>query len=270
MTINNALAMDDYRADPAWSASDLKAFRLGPPAMVPWSREHPRENSDTMKLGTACHAAILEGDAVAERYAFKPEDMSFATKEGKEWKAAHQGKIILTAKEADIVTGVVEAFEGKELARAALEQALGKEASVFWTNDAGVKLKARPDFYTADAVYDLKVSRHAAANQIMWRSYGDGWCHQLAHYREGLRANGVAIKHGRLIVIHPKPPHVVYCVEIKPDALDLLALENAATIAAMAKFATNDVWPWTPDEWTLTDLPPTALAAAVFSDGDPE
>lgn len=264
----HAMTMEEYRALPAWSSSDLKAMRRGPPAMVPWLRANPLAETDSMRLGTAAHCAVLEADAMTERFAFKPEDMSFATKEGKAWRASQGGKTILTHAEAETVRGVWSAFHRKAIAKAAFEAAVARECPLFWMQD-GVECKARPDWFTADAVYDLKVTRHAEERALQWRAYGEGWMHQLAYYRTGLRANGFDVRLGRLVAIHPKPPHPVYCVEVKENVLDLLALENERTLARIDECARTGVWPGTPDSWEQIELPPSALAdVAGFLGGD--
>lgn len=257
------LTFDDYRADPAWSSSDLKAYRQGPPSLVMWRRANPSEDTDSTRIGTACHAAILEGDAFGRRFAFKPEDMSFATKEGKAWRAAQAGRTILTHAEAETVQSVALAFRAKHTANEARNRALGCESSVFWNDENGVQCKARPDWYDDDAVYDLKVTRYATAYAAGFRAWAEGWMHQLAWYRAGLNANGVPCRRGRLVLVHPKAPHAVYLIEPKVDVLDLIALENAATVAALQGHAESGIWPGTPDDWTLTDLPPAALSASL-------
>lgn len=255
-----SMPMDEYRALSAWGSSDLKTFRIGPPAMVPWKRANGSPDTDATRLGTACHARILEPDLFLETYAFKPEGMTFSSKEGKAWKAEQGGRRIITASDAATVVAVSEAVQSNVRAGDSLEGATHREASILWTcPDSGEPCKARPDWYDADWCYDLKVSRHAGSG-LAFRAYVEGWMAQSAHYVFGLRQLGLGAKRGgRLVVVHPKAPHHVYTVEIKSSALDILTLENVNTLRLMRVCREADDWPGTPDEWTPIAPPDYAL-----------
>lgn len=253
------VSFEDYRSWPGWSSSDLKALRQGPPALVPWRRANPSEHTDATLLGTFCHAALLEGDSFAERFAQKPSDMNFSTKGGKAWKASQGGKQIITAKQFELVQGIVAAVWAKPLAADSLERASNFEASILWDQD-GVALKARPDWYDDEAVVDLKVSRYATERTVGFRSWCEGWLNQIVFYRAALNAVGVPVKRGRLVVVHPVPPHPVFLIEVKENVMDLLALDNARDVKRLAAYEASGVWPGTPEEWLPVDLPAAALA----------
>lgn len=254
------LAFDAYHRLAAWGSSDLKTFRIGPPAMVPWRRLNPSPDTDATRLGTACHARILTPDLFLETYAFKPEGVTFASKEGKAWKAGQGGKAIITAKDAEVVVAVSDAVSANERAADSLDGAIHREASILWTcPDSGEPCKARPDWYDEDWCYDLKVSRHAG-NGLAFRAYVEGWMAQSAHYVFGLRTLRLGAKRGgRLVVVHPKAPHYVYTVEVKASALDVLTLENVNTLRLMSACRRANDWPGTPDEWSVIAPPENAL-----------
>lgn len=261
--IYRGLSLARYLSWDAWSSSDLKAMRAGPPAMVPWRRAHPEE-SDAMKVGAAAHCALLEPERFGGTYVHKPDGMSFATKEGKAWKAeVADGRIILTHAEWEQVLAIEAAFDSKPACAEALDRACEIETSFVWQDEAtGLSLKARPDFLCTDGyLYDLKVSRHAAAKAIQFRAWAEGWMHQLAHYRAGAEACGLKIKGCRLIVIGPsEPQHLrVYTVQVKQDAIDACDLENKAALETIAQCLRDDSWPGTPDSWEFVDLPAVAL-----------
>ena len=255
-----SLSFDRYRALPAWGSSDLKTFRVGPPAMVPWRRENGSPDTDATRLGTACHARILTPDLFDATYAFKPEGMTFSSKEGRAWRDEQAGKVILTAKEAAVVEAVDNAVEDNERAWASIVGASHREASIIWTDpDTGEVCKARPDWYDADYVYDLKVSRHAGP-ALAYRAYAEGWMHQSAHYRHGLRTLGIGARLGaRLVVVNPKPPHLVYTVTVKDSALDVLTLENVNNLGRMRECRLANDWPGTPWDWTVIAPPDGAI-----------
>ena len=270
MGIERDLPFSKYHDREGWGASALKDMRVGPPALVLWRQQNPSEETDATRLGTACHARILEPARFYETYAMKPDGMNFSTKEGKAWRAEQGDKSILTAAEQKTVEAVFEAFYAKAPAAAALTLAEGIEVSMFWADpDCGEPLKGRPDFYDGEYVYDLKISRHADERSVAFRAYAEGWMSQLAHYRAGLNALGVPVKTGRLIVIGPKPPQAlrVYCVEVKEAALDVLALENAKTVERLRECRLTNKWPGTPDAFTVIEPPLSALDTIVQLDG---
>ena len=261
--IYRGVSLARYLSWDAWSSSDLKAMRAGPPAMVPWRKANP-DSSDAMKIGSAAHCAILEPEKFLGTYAHKPDGMSFSTKEGKAWKAeVADGMVILTHDEWSQVDLIADAFLSKPICDEALKRACEIETSFVWQDDAtGLVLKARPDFLCTDGyIYDLKISRHAAARSIQFRTWAEGWVHQLAHYRAGAQAHGLTIKGCRLIIIGPSEPqrHRVYTVQAKQDFLDACALENAAALETIAQCVRDDCWPGTPDSWEFVDLPAVAL-----------
>lgn len=259
------LSLAEYHSLAAWGSSDLKAMRLGPPALVPWRRANPTPETDATKLGTAAHCRILEPGLFGRIYAHKPEGMSFSSKEGKAWRddPCRAEARILTHDEWVAVEQIAAAFDGKAPASSALDRAVGVEASFVVTDpNTGERIKARPDWFDGEAIYDLKVSRHAVERSVAFQSYIQGWMHQVAFYRDVLRLCGVEVAKGRLVVVAPKPPQhlAVYCVEVKDGALDWLALDNDKTLARLAACRVSGCWPSTPDEWVKVEPPPSALA----------
>lgn len=263
-------AAAEYHALPAWGSSDLKAMREGPPALVPWRRAQNDEPTDAMQLGTACHMAILEPQRFAERYRFKPDGMSFATKEGKAWKLEHAEFEILSATQAEIVRGVAGAFLAKRAAAEALAKATEAqtvELSVLWSQHGAV-CKGRLDFFADDYIYDLKVSRFACERSVPFRAWAEGWMHQAAHYRTGLQTCGLRVAGARLVVVHPKPPHHVWLVELKENDLDVLACENQRTLDRLLECQRSGVWPGTPDEWQVIDMPASSDLLSLVDESE--
>ncbi len=259
------LPFADYLALPGWGSSTLKAMRKGPPARVLWQQAHA-ETTDAMRLGSAVHAWMLSSQGAFDGlYAHKPDGMSFATKEGKAWREEQSGKVILTHGEWTTIAAIAEALSAKALVEKCLLERDGAEVTLQWTDLAtGEACKGRPDWMTGRYIYDLKVSRHAAGQALAYRAYMEGWMHQLAHYRSGATHCGLdQIDGGRLVVVTPTAPHFVYTLEVKRDSLDLLQMENEATLAQLGQCRDSGIWPGTPDEWTPIEPPPTALISST-------
>lgn len=252
-----------YLAHEAWGSSSLHAMRIGPPARVIWDRENSREDTDATRLGHAVHCLLLTPDLFASTYAHKPEGMTFASKDGKAWRDAHAGLCILSDDEWHRVEAIVDSLHAKRAVSESLAQSDATEGTLFWTCPAsGESCKARPDWIEGRSIYDLKVSRVASnRGTLPLRAFASGWMHQLAHYRTGALVNGLDITRGRLVIVDPEPPHFVWTVEVKTDALDLLELENLETLKAMRACRMSEDWPGTPEEWVKVEPPASAMVA---------
>jgi hypothetical protein len=253
-----------YLADPAWGSSAIRAMRQGPPARVIHERRHQKPATDAMRLGTACHLAAVNLDAFHTAYAHKPDGMSFATNEGKTWRKEQAGRIILTHDEWSMAEALPTALLEKPVVAEVYAHLDYTESSLFWDCAvSGESCKGRPDWIAGGYIYDLKITRDAASPWVAHRAFASGYMHQLAHYRDGAQLNGLKITGGRLIMVDPTPPQFIYAFEVKRDALDLLQIENIATLMQMRACREANLWPGTPDEWVLIEPPAAALNSLV-------
>jgi hypothetical protein len=99
------------------------------------------EQTPAMRLGSMIHRAILEWDSLD--YVVKPAGMNFATKEGKEWKAA-QTNAIITADEYQTILGMRDSVNAHPAVKRVLANAR-TEVSLFANGEDGVLRKARID-----------------------------------------------------------------------------------------------------------------------------
>jgi len=264
--VHPGLGFADYRALEAWGSGSLRAMRRGPPARVLWERDHPRNDTDATRRGTAAHCQLLTPALCAATYARKPDGMSFATRDGKAWRDDPErvGKVILSYDEGETVDGICRAVKLKQAALDSLADADFREASLLWEcSMTGERCKGRPDWVGDGYVYDLKVSRSPDEEWIAHRAHAQGWFHQLAHYRTGLVELGYPMKTGRLVVVDPEPPHFVLLLEAKADALDLCEMENIETLRRLRACRESGHFPDTSDDWTKIE--PPARAGDVFS-----
>ena len=274
-----SMPFDEYLAHPSYGSSDLRTFRFGPPAMVPWCRANREDHTPATRVGEAAHCAILTPDLFAVTYALKPASMKFSTKEGKAWRDEQVAKgiaedMILTDAEAAAVLEIQRAFHGKAAASESLQRAAAVERSIFWDDAYGLPCKGRPDWFDKRAVYDLKVSIDAekGIGTVRRKAFTNGWLGQLAHNAAGLRANGQPVKVGRLVVIAPRPPQGirVWLLEVSDNDLDVLTLENENTSRDMVECHRSGVWPGTPDDWQKCPLPADHLMADLDTSGAEE
>jgi len=271
MGIFHNLSFDEYLAHDAFGSSDLRSFKQGPPAMVPWRRANREDDTPSTRIGHAAHCRILTPELFDSVYVAKPEGMTFASKEGKAWRDENGSRIILTHDEATAVHQVHAAFAGKLAAFDSLHAAVAREASVFWEcQHTGLPSKCRPDWFDEHTVYDLKVSVDAekSFDTLAFKVHANGWLNQLAHNRAGLNSTGCKIKTGRLVIIAPSPPQQfrVWLLEVREADLDFLEMDNENTRKGMAACLQAGHWPGTPDSWQTIELP----ASAAFTETDLE
>lgn len=271
MTIERNLPFPDYLNHPAFGSSDLRNFaRL--PALCDWHRRNRTNGTDATALGTAAHCLILTPTLFADTYQVKPAGMTFASKVGKAWRdekraAGYQDDNLLSQAEMDQVDTIARAFEQKRIAAKSLRDAVATEASIFWKQD-GLSCKGRPDWFTKTHVYDLKVSVHASKDigTLRYRAWAEGWMHQAAHNRAGLRLNGYPdVAAARLVVIAPEGPSAVqtYCLQISEHTLDVIELEMESIRLGMVKCVETGIWPGMPDDWETIEIPASAYAADI-------
>jgi hypothetical protein len=138
----------DYHALPHLSASDIRRGYHTPEAAL-WQRLHPTEPTPAMQNGTALHLAVLEPERFASEVAAKPDGLSFVTKEGKEWRAAHEGLLIVSA---DLhARAAVYAAHSKGVLLQLGATTPRFEVPVLWTDPIAGDCRCKPDCYWLDA-----------------------------------------------------------------------------------------------------------------------
>lgn len=166
----------EYRAHPALNFSLAKRL-LKSPAHFKAAQDEEQEETDAMRIGTLAHAMILEGKDLRHLYAIKPEGMSFATKEGKEWKAA-QTLPILKEEDANMIPKAAQAIADNPHASHIMKQCQHRETPIIGTI-MGVPCRALLDCHGTDGkewvIVDLKTTTDASprkfAAQVADRDY---------------------------------------------------------------------------------------------------
>jgi hypothetical protein len=249
MTITN----EEYHADPAISASHLKAVMQSPYHY--WSRyvdpdRKPVEPTAAMKLGSLAHCAILEPDELLQRYGVCASRTTKAGKEQAERMAA-EGIEAVTSSDMALALSMAAAVRNHPAASALLQT--GKAEQSFWWDDlsSGLRCKCRPDWYQGNTVVDIKTTTDASP-QAFARSVATFAYHvQAAHYLAGLHGADRFV----FVAVEKTYPHAVAVYELDAAALALgrTTRDNAMDVIAGCQAA--GVWPSYSDTLQTLSLP---------------
>ena len=174
----------EYRKADAVNFSSLKHI-LKSPAHYKAAIEEKREETKAMILGTLTHAVALEGKRLLEIAAIKPEGLSLATKEGKEWKLLAEDKPIVSDQEAKDIWGMAQSIKDNPYAAHLLFQCQHRETPLF-AELQGVPCKALLDAHGTDGeewiIVDLKTTDDASPDAFAKKVAHFDYDFQAAYY----------------------------------------------------------------------------------------
>jgi hypothetical protein len=179
------MTAEQYRSAPGVNFSSLRHI-LRSPYFYQRALASECEETIDMRLGTMVHGYWLEGKS--PQYVVKPEGMSFASKEGKAWKAA-QTLPILTQEEAARESRMCTALSGDPVAVRSLAKCPQRERCIFFQY-RGVDCKARLDACGSIdgrwTILDLKKTMDARPAAWGKTAIDRDYCFQAAFYRAAL------------------------------------------------------------------------------------
>lgn len=235
---------DDYHRWDALSSTRMKWMERSP-AYCRYMIDHPQEPTDAMRLGTACHFAVLEPGQFEARYvtagqcAAVKKDKTRCRNDGHilrggAWYCGVRGhapepeqdepqefRSVLRAEEYAKASAIRDAVaHHKQASELLYGGGVDVEESFVWKDPyTGLMCKGRPDAHAAHGLIDLKVTRDAHPLRIE-RFIGKMGLHrQLAFYMEGLRANGHEPAAQYIVAVEPEPPHEVYVYKAHADMI---------------------------------------------------
>lgn len=207
----------DYFVLDAVSASYLKSLRRG--AQVgEYYRNHPPVPSYAMKLGTAVHTVVLEGESVfLERYLVCSGGKDILKKEREQAEA--EGKEPITKATVDKVWAIRDSVLGGNLSGPLLRGAQHKECGMVWYEDnpldpelSPIRCKSKADAISGDFLVDLKTTSAEDIDK-WWNSfYKYGYHIQAAHYLDGAnqltRFNSTEYGSFLFVTVETTPPFI--------------------------------------------------------------
>jgi hypothetical protein len=174
--------------------------------------------------------------------------MSFATKAGKEWKAANEGKIILKVDEWTALNEMTLNTKTHKIAGPLLEAGQFKERTIFFEIE-GHPMKCRPDLiYIPDSgppiIVDFKTNKSLDSARLKPDIKNRGYDMQLALIEMAMAQHSDFKEFQSTIVfIENKPPYDVRVVNMLPENINKAKLEVIELVKDFKECLKNDRWP---------------------------
>lgn len=276
------MPFEQYLAVDALSATGLKLL-----ARSPWHYRNRVETDPTpaMLRGTLAHCAVLEADAMAQRYAVVPDDAP-PRPSVRQWNAKNpsddsraamawwtnfreslQGREIVSAEDYKLCQEQLQAVLREPELAEILRRGHG-EVSIFWIDKAtGIYCKARPDWLPpADCgtvtPMDLKTCSDESPSGFGRAAARLRYDLQDAHYTAGIEAvTGHKVRQFVFGAVSSKPPILavpyVLTDEIREQGRD----ERAELMQRLAWCQRENEWPAYGNGIQLLDFPAYAKQA---------
>jgi hypothetical protein len=203
------------------SSSMLRRFARGEAHFERGYADHGQN-----RIPQALHAAMLEPGRFAQEYFVLDADAAATAFSDKDDLLE---RVWLSSAEHAELRAMQQAI--REYPRAPLAAALDsgmRELSIYWTDAAGTRWKARPDCFTEDAILELKTTQDVRPAAFARTRRRFGYDLQAAHYVEAVgRLTGRAPRFA-YIAIEPRAPYYVWVHELAPVDLERAAEELAS------------------------------------------
>lgn len=250
-------ALDEFCANP-WKWAKLRA-----------QGAHAVSTSDTLALGRAVHAAVLEPERFEEAYVVQPSDIK--VRRGKTWEAflaENAGKEIITAETRELCEAIRESIRSNADAQKALNLCPAREVTALWECN-NVPMKSRFDAMSdsGNILLDLKTCADASASAFMRDAEKFGYDIQAAVYMAALVACGYSPKIFTFVVAEKTYPFAVgvYIFSAESDFIKA-GLEAFRDMLADVKSILDKGDDYVPPGYeTQIDLPPVAWSKRAKS-----
>lgn len=190
----------------------------------------PSEPSPAMKFGTLVHSLALGGEFVVY-------DGDRRGKAWTEFSAAHEGTLIVTAKEHERAKRVAEAVLTDPVAAPLLDG----EREIEWKARLyGRACGGRVDVYKRAAhLVDLKTTTDAHPDRFQYAALRLAYHAQMSFYRDALGHNGAVY----LVAVEVTSPFAVTVMRLTERALDEGAKMNRLWVERLNVCEATDEWP---------------------------
>ena len=240
----------EYREHPGLSRSELFILNKTP-LHFKYAQEHPQEETDALRFGTAVHTRVLEPAEFENRYAIYPK-IDRRTKEGREqyskwaYDAMKFGKRMLTEEESRQIDEMAAMIETDPVARELLEGE--HEQSFFWSDpDTGILCKCRPDCITEyngiKYIVDYKTTDSCEPGHFERSCRKYGYRLQAGMYCEGLLQCRLQEYQFAFVAQEKKAPYAVRVYFCTPEFIAQGYDEFRTLLGLYNWCCVNNSWP---------------------------
>lgn len=267
------ISNEDYHQGEGISKSALDNINRSPAHYIA-SLKAPREETRSLIIGSAVHAAILEPDVFREKYVVAP-DINKRTNAGKAEYAAfimeNVGKKIIEQEIYDMALNIRDVVFTHPKASRLLSPPKGitsvAESSIYWhdeglmrsigVDDEYVLCKCRPDFFRSDMItVDVKTTQDARISEFQ-RSVAKYRYHvQGAYYTNGIEtAYDDNLREFLFLCVETTPPYGVAIYNMDDDAFFAGKYAYEDNLRTYVRCKQTGIWPGYPDEIQTLQLP---------------
>jgi hypothetical protein len=206
------LARGDHRS----SSTLRRVLRSGPAAA-----DAPFEDDGSQRLAQALHALVFEPARFANEYLLLDRDTPPADGE-----IDPLDRIWITGAEYARLAGARDAIRAYPRAPlAAWIDAGMKEMSVYWTDEAGQRWKARPDCFGDELILELKTTGDVRPRGFARTRKRFGYDVQAAHYVDAVRRLTGRAPRFAFIAVELQPPFYAWLHELSRADLARAAVQ---------------------------------------------
>jgi hypothetical protein len=270
------MPFEEYLAVDALSASGLKQL-----ARSPWHYKHRVDMDPTpaMLRGTLAHCAVLEPDAMSQRYVVLPEDAprrptkaqwnaknpSPESVASMQWWASfadqNKGRELVPFQDYALCHSQLEAIKANPTIAELLHDGIG-EVSIFWIDKAtGIYCKARPDWLPKPEgknimPVDLKTCADESPSGFGRAAARLRYDLQAAHYTAGVEAvTGLHVDAFVFAAVSSKPPILAVPYVLTDEIRDQGKDDRRELMDRLAWCQRENEWPAYGAGFQLLDFP---------------
>ena len=209
------LARGDHRS----SSTLRRVLRSGPAAAA----EASFEDDGSQRLAQALHALVFEPARFANEYLLLDRDTQPADEQ-----IDPLDRIWITGAEYARLAGARDAI--RAYPRAPLAEWIDagmKEMSIYWSDEAGRRWKARPDCFGDELILELKTTGDVRPRGFARTRKRFGYDVQAAHYVDAVRRLTGRAPRFAFIAVELQPPFYAWLHELSPADLARAAAQLA-------------------------------------------
>lgn len=247
----------EYRADPAWSVSQVNLLPEQPELFYGYHVAKPplweRPATPNMDRGTILHACLLDGadlDAFIIPAHVLSSNGSRAGKAWQRWKETRGDDPCIKDSEADDLRQMIASVRAEPQAAKLLDAPGGVEVSLFATDEpTGLRLKGRIDklakLKDTLVVVDLKTTSDPTDRAFSRSLIDYGYHRQAAWYLDLVAGPDVPVDELPpfvFICVRNEPPYECRVWELASSAIALGREKNREALIDLAKRLASDNW----------------------------